>query len=84
MGMVRHAMHCKHFSLSCLYKGGHIFVQFFFVFSFYETLPSPDSKNKLKIDFRISVCPVQSYLRGSAGAEVKLGKSIYKHDAPNL
>ena len=68
MGMIRHAMNCEHFSLSCLHKCGHVFVQFFFVFFFYETLPSSDSKDKLKIDFRIRVCHVQCYLRGSYGA----------------
>src|SRR5689334_9406093 len=48
--MIRHAMNGEHFSFSVLHKPCDVFMQFLFMLSRDQALPSFDGKSKLQID----------------------------------
>jgi hypothetical protein len=55
MNMIRHAMYSEHLSFSVLDQAGNIFMQFIFIFSIDEAVPTLDREDKMKVDFKICV-----------------------------
>lgn len=53
--MIRHAMYSQHLSLSVLDQACNVFVQFIFIFSIDEAMPTLDRKDKMKVDLKICV-----------------------------